>query len=488
MAKRILYASSEVYPLIKTGGLADVSGSLPRALQSAGHEVRVVMPAYGDVIGKLKQAYPVGRFDAGGTEVELIETMLPGSDVLTWLVGNKEAFGRSGNPYMSGDGNPWPDNAERFHLFDRAVAELAQGRAGPSWKPDLVHCNDWQTGLVPALLSLESNRPATVFTIHNLAYQGLFDYDTFQKLDLPNVFWHHETLEYYGQMSFLKGGIVYADQLTTVSPGYAEEIQTAEFGCGVDGLLANRSESLTGIVNGIDTSEWNPARDQHLVQTYSKLNLERKLVNKTELCKDFGLPVDTGMPLIGMVGRLVSQKGIDLVLDILDRIVAIPAQMVILGSGESKFENRLREKVKNHSDRISIYIGYDEALAHRIEAGADMFLMPSRFEPCGLNQMYSLRYGTIPIVHAVGGLADTVVTATPENIQSGQATGIAFYEPDADELYAAIRHAVALYKNQAIWKQMQLTAMRQDFSWAGSAAEYSKLYYKAMDDAVMEVG
>jgi len=488
MAKRILFATSEVYPLIKTGGLADVSGSLPGALQAAGHEVRVILPAYGDVIDNLDQAYTVGRFKAGGVEVELIETILPGSDVITWLVSNKKAFGRSGNPYMNDEGNPWADNAERFHLFDRAVVELAQGRAGPSWKPDLVHCHDWQTGLVPALLSLEPARPATVFTIHNLAYQGLFDYETFQALDLPDVFWHHETLEYFGQMSFIKGGLIYADQLTTVSPGYAEEIQTPEFGCGLDGLLGSRSESLTGIVNGIDTVEWNPARDRHLVLTYSKLNLERKLVNKTELCREFGLPVDTGMPLIGMVGRLVSQKGIDLVLEEIDQIVAIPAQLVILGSGESKYENRLREAVKNNSDRISVYVGYDEGLAHRIEAGADIFLMPSRFEPCGLNQMYSLRYGTIPVVHSLGGLADTVVTATPENIQSGIATGVTFYEPDAEEMYAAIRHAVALYKNRAIWKQIQLTAMRQDFSWAGSAAEYSKLYYRAMDNAVMEVG
>ena len=488
MVKRILFATSEVYPLIKTGGLADVSGSLPRALQAAGHEVRVILPAYGDVIENLDQAYSVGSFKAGDTEVELIETILPGSDVITWLVSNKKAFGRSGNPYMNEDGNPWVDNAERFHLFDKAVVELAQGRAGPSWKPDLVHCHDWQTGLVPALLSMEPVRPATVFTIHNLAYQGLFDYDTFQQLNLPDVFWHHETLEYFGQMSFMKGGLIYADQLTTVSPSYAEEIQTPEFGCGLDGLLGRRSDSLTGIVNGIDTNEWNPARDQHLIQTYSKLNLERKLVNKTELCREFALPVDTGMPLIGMIGRLVSQKGIDLVLQDLDQIVALPAQLVILGSGESKYENQLREAVKKYSDRISVYIGYDEGLAHRIEAGADIFLMPSRFEPCGLNQMYSLRYGTIPVVHSLGGLADTVVTATPENIQSGIATGVTFYEPDAEEMHAAIRHAVALYKNKAIWKQMQLTAMRQDFSWSTSAAEYSKLYYKAMENAVMEVG
>jgi len=488
MAKRILFATSEVYPLIKTGGLADVSGSLPRALQAAGHEVRVILPAYGDLTDRLDQAYTVGRFDVGGTEVELIETILPGSDVITWLISNEKAFVRSGNPYMNQNGNPWVDNAQRFHLFDKAVVELAQGRAGLSWKPDLVHCNDWQTGLVPALLSLEAGRPATVFTIHNLAYQGLFDHDTFQQLDLPEVFWHHETLEYFGQMSFMKGGLVYADQLTTVSPSYAEEIQTPEFGCGLEGLLGNRSESLTGIVNGIDTDEWNPARDKHLVQTYSKLNLENKVINKTELCREFALPVDTDTPLIGMVGRLVSQKGIDLVLQALDQIVAIPAQLVILGSGESKYEDRLRAAVKFHSDRVSVYIGYDEGLAHRIEAGADIFLMPSRFEPCGLNQMYSQRYGTIPVVHSLGGLADTVVTASPENIQSGIATGVTFYEPDADELYTAIRHAVALYKNKAIWKQIQLTAMRQDFSWAGSAALYSDLYYKAMDNAVMEVG
>ena len=486
MANRILFASSEVYPLIKTGGLADVSGSLPPALQGAGHEVRIVMPAYGDVLAGLDQAYPVARFETPAGEVELIETLLPGTDVITWLVANEDAFGRSGNPYLGPDGQPWPDNARRFHLFACAIVELATGRAGPSWQPDLVHCHDWQTGLVPALLSLEARRPATVFTIHNLAYQGLFPRSVFEELGLPESFWDHEALEYFNQLSFIKGGLVYADWLSTVSPTYAREIQTPAFGAGLDGLLSHRSHRLVGILNGIDIRVWNPARDKYLAQPYSKLNLEQKQVNKQALQREFNLPDDTGMPLLGMVGRLVSQKGIDLVLDALDDILGLPAQLVILGSGEAEYETRLREAVQSRADRLGIYLGYDEGLAHRVEAGADIFLMPSRFEPCGLNQMYSLRYGTIPVVRRVGGLADTVVNATPENIDSGRATGVSFEEAEPAALFSAVRHAVALYKNKALWKQMQLTAMRQDFSWARSARSYSRLYRMALQSRAAE--
>ncbi len=479
---KILFVASEAHPLIKTGGLADVIGSLPPTLTARGADVRLLLPAYHDAVARAGALAPVAQifFPGLSHSVTLLEGELPGTPVKTWLVDFPPAYDRPGNPYLNAYGHPWHDNATRYALLARVAVRLALGTAGLKWRPDVVHCHDWQTGLVPALLAQEPKRPATVFTIHNLAYQGLFPYDTFTSLGLPASLWSHEALEFHGQLSFIKGGLAFADRLTTVSPTYAREIQTPEFGNGLDGLLRRRAERLAGILNGIDGDVWDPARDTYLAQRYSARRLRDKQPNKLSLQQTFRLPANPRTPLIGMVGRLVHQKGIDLVLEALPALMQQPLQVVLLGSGEADYEHALRAAAQRYSDRLAVRIGYDETLAHNIEAGADMFLMPSRFEPCGLNQLYSLRYGTIPIVREVGGLADTVVDATEKNLKSGSATGIVFRGASSDELIAAVDRALALFRDARRWKRMMLAGMRQDFTWRHSAAEYLQLYKQTL--------
>lgn len=479
---KVLFATSEMFPLIKTGGLADVSGSLPVALGHLGHDVRVIMPAYSAALAGAGAWTEVARSTLLGHEVSLLEARLEGG-LSVWLLRCPELYERpGGGPYVDAAGAPWPDNAVRFGVFCRAVVELAMGRMGLAWRPDLVHGNDWQTGLVPALLSQETARPATVFTIHNLAYQGVFPPADLQPLALPDTLTHYDGLEFYGELSFIKGGLVYADRINTVSPTYAQEIQTADFGCGLDGLLRHRSARLSGILNGLDLQAWNPAADPNLVQRYNKLKLEGKQANKAALQGEFGLPMQPEAPLIGMVGRLVEQKGIDLVLAAGDELVRSGVQLVVLGTGQEEYEDGLRALARKAPQHVAVYIGYDEGMAHRIEAGSDMFLMPSRFEPCGLNQMYSQRYGTIPIVHQVGGLADTVIGADAETLEQGRATGVSFAPATAAALMDAVRKALVLFRDKAVWKWVQLTCMRQDFSWARSAKQYAALYEQALRD------
>jgi starch synthase len=475
---KVLFVASEAHPLVKTGGLGDVCGSLPAALQSLGVDVRLLLPGYHDALRSLRDLRRVGRFAVPplAHPIHLLEATLPDSEVTVWFVDFPPAFDRSGNPYLDTHGRPWPDNAARFALLSRAAVAIALRRAGLAWKPDIVHCHDWQSGLVPALLSLESARPATVFTIHNLAYQGRFAADMLGALGLPYTFWSPEGLEFYGELSFMKGGLVYADRITTVSPTYAREIQTPEFGEGLDGLLRHRAAYLTGILNGIDDTIWNPALDPHLSTSFSATKPAGKRRNKTALQKMFELPVDPAVPVIGMVGRLAHQKGVDLFLAALPRLMEHRVQIAILGSGDGATQTALRGAAETYRGRLAVHIGYDEPTAHRIEAGADLFLMPSRFEPCGLNQLYSLRYGTVPVVRRVGGLADTVVDATPENLAAGTATGISFIDADPRALAAAVEHGLALYRQHDVWKKMMATGMRQDFSWRHSAAEYRRLY------------
>ncbi|MHB8624204.1 MAG: glycogen synthase GlgA [Sulfuricaulis sp.] len=475
---KILFVASEAHPLIKTGGLGDVVGSLPVALAALHADVRLLLPAYHDAVARAGQLKNVAQFSVEGlsTPIRLLEGRLPGTSLIIWLVDFPPAYDRPGNPYLDLYGLPWPDNAMRYALLARATLALALGYARVQWQPDIVHCHDWQTGLIPVLLAPEQTHPATVFTIHNLAYQGLFSHATFMALGLPATLWSPEALEFHGQMSFIKGGLSFADQLTTVSPSYAREIQTAEFGCGLDGLLRHRADRLTGILNGIDTEEWNPARDPFLAKCYSTRRLQDKLPNKLALQQEFGLPVEPHTPLVGMVGRLVHQKGIDLVLETLPDIMQRPIQLVLLGSGEAAYEKALRAQAARYAGRMGLHVGYDERLAHLIEAGADIFLMPSRFEPCGLNQLYSQRYGTIPIVRHVGGLADTVADATEESLKSGNATGIVFQEMHPAELLAALDRALTLQKNARRWKQMMQQGLRQNFSWRQSATHYLKLY------------
>ncbi|HDY84506.1 hypothetical protein LCGC14_0580440 [marine sediment metagenome] len=480
--RKILFSSSEVHPLIKTGGLADVSGSLPTALHLQGHDIRIIMPAYRKCLEQLEKIHPIAtlKLDGFHLPIEIFQSTLPGTNVPLLLVHSPQHFDREGGPYSSPTGEDWQDNAARFTLFSRAVAALAMNQAGLNWQPDVLHCSDWQTALTPALIADLPNRPVTVFTIHNLAYQGLFSREIFDALDLPEKLWHSDGLEFYGLLSLIKGGLIYADHITTVSPTYAKEICNYEFGYGLEGLLSLRAKQgrLSGILNGIDNTEWNPKKDRYLTKTYSIKNLRNKTINKASLQQYFGLPEKEDVLLMGIISRLVPQKGIDLTLEAVTKLLESGAniQLVCLGSGEPSYEQDLRILRARYPDKVGVDIGYNEALAHQIEAGSDVFLMPSRFEPCGLNQLYSLRYGTLPIVRNTGGLADTVVDATENNRKNGTATGFKFDQSNAGELEKTISRALDLFQRPRIWRKMMITAMEQNYSWQQSAETYVQLY------------
>lgn len=478
--RKILFVTSEAHPLIKTGGLADVSGSLPKALAELSQEIRILLPRYHSI--QLPEgSAPLCSLMINNHHVDLYETQLDTSGIIVWLVDCPEYFDVPGNPYVDAQGQAWSNIAERFALFCRVAVEIAMNRTHIDWQPDLVHCNDWQSGLVPAFLSQEQQRPTTVFTIHNLAYQGTFPKSTFRTLNIPNYFWNPNGLEYYKSLSFIKGGLAYADQITTVSPTYAQEIQTPEFGYGLEGLLIYRQDALCGIVNGIDYQTWCPDQDSLISEPYNAENLSKKYGNKQALQQRMNLPVDKRIPMIGLIGRLVEQKGIDIIINNLEALMAMNVQFVLLGSGGKEYENYFTMQAGKHPDKMAVTIGYDEALAHQIEAGADIFLMPSKFEPCGLNQMYSQRYGTIPIVRRTGGLADTVTDTIPETIADKSATGIVFDQPESGALLEAIKRALLLYSNKKIWKQIQVSAMTRDFSWQVSAKKYLDLYQRVID-------
>lgn len=475
---KVLFVASEAHPLIKTGGLGDVCGSLPPALAALGADVRLLMPGYHDAIAHAGRLRRIAQLTLPplAAPVNLLEGRLPGTRVPVWLIDFPPAYDRPGNPYQNAHGHDWHDNAARFHLLAQVAVAVALGSAGLAWRPDVVHANDWQAGLVPALLDLHTPRPTTIFTIHNLAYQGVFPYDTFQALHLPSALWSMDGLEFYGQLSFIKGGIAFADRVTTVSPAYAREIQAIEFGHGLDGLLRHRSAVLHGILNGIDDKAWNPARDPHLPERYSRSRLAGKAAAKAALQAELGLNPEPGVPLLGMVSRLVHQKGVDLLLDALPALMQQPLQVALIGSGEPRYEQALRALAAAHPGQLAVNIGYDETLAHRIVAGADMFLMPSRYEPCGLTQLYSLRYGTVPVVRRVGGLADTVMDVE-DSARSGQpATGFVFDGADPGALLRAVQRALALYRKPRRWRALQRHGMVQDHSWRHSAQEYLQLY------------
>ena len=477
---KVLFPVSEAYPLIKTGGLGDVAGALPSALNALQCDVRLLMPAYQPVLDKVESPKKILELfvPESDAQVQLLETTLPGTDVITWLVDHPESYQRPGNPYHDENGHDWPDNASRFALLARVATMIALGSTSMTWQPQIVHCHDWQTALAPALISLAERRPITIFTIHNLAYQGLFDQSAMAALHLPAQFWSPVGLEFHGHLSFIKGGLAFADHVTTVSPNYAQEIQTPEFGHGLDGLLRHRADQLMGILNGIDDTVWNPATDSNLITNYDIDQFEKKAKNKLALQREANLPVDANIPLIGLVGRLVSQKGIDLVVGALHRLLAkqMSFQFVALGTGTQEFEHALSEMMLQHPKQISCMIGYDEAHAHRIEAGADMFLMPSRFEPCGLNQLYSLRYGTVPVVRGVGGLADTVVDVNEKNLASNLATGFVFREATVSALVETLERSLTFYENRDAWEELALNGMRQNYSWRTSAEQYMHLY------------
>ncbi len=478
---KVLFAASEVAPLIKTGGLADVSGALPAALRAIGVDVRILVPGYPQVIAQLGRHETVATFDAlpGFPSARLLSGKMA-SGVPLLVLDCPPLYERDGGPYQDASGHDWADNALRFGLLSR-VAALLGGRESPlGWRPDLVHCNDWQTGLTPAWLRFTSGSAPSVFAIHNLAFQGIFPPETVSELHLPPSCFGIDGVEYYGSLSFLKAGLFYADHITTVSPNYAKEIQKEPLGFGMQGMLAMRRNELTGILNGIDTEEWNPATDPHLAKKYSRARMAGKAANKEALQSRMGLNPDPDVPLLGVVSRLTHQKGLDLLLEIAPLLAELPAQLAMLGTGEVQMEMTARDLPQRYPGQIGVHIGFSEDLSHLIEAGADLFVMPSRFEPCGLNQLYSQCYGTPPIVHATGGLADSVVDCTEETLEDGTASGFAFLGMTAENLYAAIRRAITLYHDQAKWKALRRNCMSKDFSWEHSAEAYRAVYLKVL--------
>jgi len=487
----ILFAASEAFPFIKTGGLGDVVHSLPIALNQLGDDVRLVLPAYRDVLASVDSLKELGFWDLPGVgvthRVRLLQAHHEGLADYLYLVDVPSLFDRAGNPYVHSDGFNWPDNAERFTVFSRAVAQMAKGIPGSDWKPDVVHCHDWQTGLVPAFLSMNHPRPKTVFTIHNLAYDGHFSHGDFTSLALPPEWWSPDHVEFYGGFSMLKAGMVFSDQVTTVSPTYAREICTPEYGYRFEGVLQHLGDKLSGILNGIDLDVWNPATDQYLSHNYSvnkdSINNKQKWIsnksaNKQHLLKKVGLSEDKA-PLLGFIGRLVEQKGVDLITAMLPELFSTTnANMVVLGSGNWLYEEELKALADEYPDRLHVHIGYSEEFSHQVEAGCDLFIMPSRFEPCGLNQMYSLRYGTPPVVNFTGGLADTVIDATDMALEEKTANGFVFRNVNEGALLRTIKRALTVYKKPKQWQQLCETAMQQELGWESSAKKYQQLYKK----------
>ena len=475
---RVLFITSELHPLIKTGGLGDVSAALPRALRELNVDVRVLIPGYPSVLAGLRDEQTVAQFAAQPPfpAARLLSSNSPAS-VPIFIVDCPALYQRDGSPYVDARGRDWPDNAVRFGLLSKIGATLASDASPLSWRPEIAHCNDWQSGLVPAYLHFHPGEKAvSLMTIHNLAFQGFYPPDTVTQLGLPLQSFGINGVEYFGGLSFLKAGLYYSDHITTVSPTYAREIQTAPLGFGMEGLLASRCAHISGIVNGIDTAEWNPSSDRALVRNYAAASLSVKAANKMALQRRMGLAVAPHIPLFGAVSRFTYQKGYDLLLQIATRLTDLPAQLIVLGSGDPALEQELTSMARQHPGKVSVRVGYDEKLAHLIEAGADSFLMPSRFEPCGLNQMYSQRYGTPPVVHATGGLLDTVVDCTPATLVDGSASGFLFTDMTASSFLDAILRVRAAYQNKPVWRSLMHNGMMKDFSWRASAAGYRNVY------------
>lgn len=473
----ILFASSEIHPLIKTGGLADVSRSLPLALHQGGVDIRVLVPGYPALMARLtdrKQLCPL-PWSLLHSPAQLIQTTLPGTSLPLLVLDCPALFDRPGySPYQNPDGQDWWDNALRFGSFARMAQHLCMGDTPLDWHPELLHCNDWQSALAPALLHLKGAQAfPTLLTIHNLAFQGNFDPHWVYRLGLPTHAFHMEGLEFYGQLSFLKAGLRYAHQITTVSPRYAGEIQTTQFGCGLEGLLHQRQHELKGILNGIDP-EWHPSNDPLIPHPYDGARLALKSKNKLALQQQLGLRSDQQALLVGMVTRLTHQKGIDLVLGCLEQMMQQPLQLAILGSGDSHTEGRLREFSVRYPGRISVTLAFSEPLSHQIIAGSDLLLMPSRFEPCGLTQLYAMAYGTPPLVHRTGGLADTVLDDSGQTETS--ATGFCFDEPSAEALLATLQRALQCFAQTKRWHAIQVNGMKRNSSWAHAAQEYLSIY------------
>jgi starch synthase len=483
MTMNVLFTASELFPLIKTGGLADVAHSLPNALAQLDVDMRLVLPAYRQVLFGISGLRVLGWIKTStGREVRILEGGHPEVTMPIWLVDVPELFDRPGDPYTDASGNDWPDNPVRFALFSQVAASLAIDALGLGWRADVVHANDWQTGLVPAYLATESAPPRTLFTVHNLAYDCQFDFTVFQGLRLPSYWWSLEYGEFYGRFSMLKAGIIFCDQITTVSPRYAQEIRTTELGYAYADVLEANAGKLVGILNGIDDVTWDPRTDPLLAARYhvnGKIRVAKR-ANRQTLLKALDASEaarEQRGPLVGSVGRLVYQKGTDLLLDAIPALLTdSDAQFVIIGSGEAKLEQQLSELAQAWPDRLFCHIGYSETLAHQLEAACDIFAMPSRYEPCGLNQLYSLRYGTPPVVRETGGLADTVEDADPHSLARGEANGFVFREASSAALGEALRRAFALHAKPKQWMKLIKTGMRGDYGWRNSAQSYLQLY------------
>lgn len=470
----VLSVASEVYPLIKTGGLADVAGALPLALAETGVTMRTLVPGYPAVLAKLTGGREVAQFDdLFGFRGRLIAGRVEGLDIIVLDV--PPLYDRPGNPYVGPEGWDWPDNWKRFATLSWVASELGLGLVD-GYRPQILHAHDWQAGLVPAYVKFgPSATLKTVMTVHNMAFQGTYGADIFGQLRLPPHAFSVEGVEYYGGVGYLKAGVECADVVTTVSPTYAAEIRTPAFGMGLDGLLSHRSDTVFGVLNGIDMNAWDPASDKALAKNYTANTLHYRDANKAAVQERFGLEPSNG-PLFVVVSRLTWQKGIDLLANCIDQIVAGGGQLAVLGSGEAELENAVRGAAMRHPGQVGLITGYNEELSHLLQGGGDVVLVPSRFEPCGLTQLYALRYGAIPLVSRVGGLNDTVIDANVAAIQAEVATGVQFAPPSEAALSDAIKRVLALYADQKLWKKMQRRGMKSDVSWQVSAARYAQLY------------
>ena len=486
---RILFLSSEIAPFAKTGGLADVSSSLPKALFDAGHDVRVIMPKYGLISERkyiLREVIRLKKIPVrmGGVEYNTSarSAFIPNSKVQVYFLESKHLYGRNDLYVDSASGKDFPDNAERFMLLSRAALEIIRLL---HWQPQIIHCNDWQTAMVPWLLKHEYSQDPiftgmrTLLSVHNMVYQGSFGQELIHKLGLDAVGAEAlaETI-IYDRINFLKTGLVTADAVTTVSPTYALEIQQDQvLGAGLQDVLKKRSEDIYGILNGVDESIWNPETDAYLPSRYSANDCEPKTVNKKALLSQAGLSFDEQTPLIGIVSRLVDQKGFDLIAEVIDKLMSLKCQLIVLGQGEEKYHRFFQDAAKRFPEQLAVFLTFDESLAHLIEAGADIFLMPSRFEPCGLNQMYSLKYGTVPVVRKTGGLADTVIdfVADPE-----KGNGFVFEAYDGNALLSALQNAFKAFQDAKTWRKIQKRGMKADFSWKTVAENYVKVYQKIL--------
>ncbi|HEY3790463.1 MAG TPA: glycogen synthase GlgA [Bradyrhizobium sp.] len=468
---RVLSVASEIYPVIKTGGLADVAGALPIALKAEGIEMRSLVPGYPDVMKALdaaEEVYSLPNFHGGPARV--LSGSSAGLDLL--VLDAPHLFARPGNPYTAPDGADWPDNGIRFAALARTAADIGQGSI-PGFMPDIVHAHDWQGGLTHAYLHYSGRaRPGTVMTVHNLAFQGQFPRAMLSQIGLPPESFDIDGVEYYGAIGFLKAGLRFADRITTVSPTYALEIQRPDEGMGLDGLLRGRADVLSGILNGIDISIWNPATDPHVASTYAATELEKRAPNKAALQRRLGLRVASEALLFGIISRMSWQKGLDLLLEALPAVLHDDVQIALLGNGDLELENRYKAAAQANPGEVGVWVGYDESLAHLIQAGSDALIVPSRFEPCGLTQLCALRYGAVPVVSRVGGLADTVVDAN----DADAATGVHFSPVTTDNLVGALRRTNELFRDKSRWQALQRNGMAVDVSWRNRASQYADLY------------